>query len=191
MILIIDNHSKNILHIKRILDKIGVKYEIRDQRSFLDNLERKEIEGIILSGGRPQLTSKMDIDDIRADIVSLLKYDVPVLGICEGHDIIAEVFGGDISELKIPSIFKGLDIEIHHKSHVFKGLPDEIKVYEHHSVYVNKIPDDFVLTASSEKNKVEAMFHKDKPIYTVQFHPERSGKHGRKILKNFIDICSQ
>lgn len=82
-----------------------------------------------------------------------------------------------------------MKVKILSKKKIFKGIPDEITVYEHHERYLKNIPDMLEIVASSRKTKVEAIFHKTRPIFGLQFHPEKSGKYGEKIFKNFVDLC--
>ena len=98
MILIINNHSGNINKIEKILKKYKQKYIIKEQSSLFK--EMKNVKGIILTGGNLILDEKMIITKIRADASAILNYDVPILGICLGHEIIGELYGGEIAELK-------------------------------------------------------------------------------------------
>jgi len=189
MILIINNHSGNINKIEKILKKYKQKYIIKEQSSLFK--EMKNVKGIILTGGNLILDEKMIITKIRADASAILNYDVPILGICLGHEIIGELYGGEIAELKKPIVKEGHKVKILKKEHIFKNLPDEIGVYEYHSRYLKLAPNSFELSATSEKNKIEALFHKTKPIFTVQFHPEESYSVGEQIIKNFLDICKK
>ena len=189
MILIVNNHSRDLPELKECLSELGADFFLRDQRSMLNNLEKKDVTGIILSGGSPFIDHKIYLSRIRADIASLLNYDVPVLGICEGHEIIAEVFGGEVVKMKKPSEYNDLEVTIKERRAIFSGLPRTVKVYEHHSRYVKGVERNFITAATSKKNEIEAIFHRERPIFGVQFHPEMSGETGKKILKNFIDIC--
>jgi len=144
---------------------------------------------VILSGGGPLLDKKIYFKKIRADISCLINYTVPILGICEGHEIIGHACGGELVKLKKKARYTNLKLKILNKTKIFKGLPDTIEVYEHHSRYVKNVPDDLIITASSKKDKIEAFFHKKRPIFGVQFHPEKSGKAGEKIFKNFVELC--
>lgn len=189
MILIINNHSRNIFEIKKILSKLGANYKVKDQRTILKKSDHKDVKGVILSGGGPDLDKKVFFDQIRADMECLVNFDVPVLGICEGYEIMAESCGAEIVTLKKPARYEKLEVEILVKSDIFRGLPDRIYVYEHHSMYVKNVSDDLIVSATSGKNRIEAIFHKKKPFFGLQFHPEMSGESGEKIFRNFIKIC--
>ena len=189
MLLIIDNHSGLVGSITRILDELKCKYIIKDQKSFLADINVEKIKGVILSGGGPDLDTEIDVNDIRADFAALINFDVPVLGICEGHEIIGYACGGTVKRLKDRVVTESNTVKILNKSKIFKGLPNEIKVYENHGCYVSNLPDFLELTATSSANTIEGFFHKTKPIYCVQFHPEESGEYGEKIIKNFVSLC--
>lgn len=191
MILIINNHDPNTQVLKKILKKEGIQCITRDQTSNLQNVDKKKIRGVIFSGGwGPALQDKTDMTKVRASLQVLLNYDVPVLGICEGHEVIGRVYGGDIYKQR-KKVKEELEITIKKKGKLFKGIPDKIIAHESHSYQVGKLPPDFITTASSKRTKIEAMEHTKKKIYSVQFHPESSGMAGEKILRNFLDICKK
>lgn len=188
MMLLIDNHG-NTGSIIRILDKFHVPVVVKDQKALFNNINFKKVKGIILSGGGLYLDKKIYLNSVRADISLLVDSNAPILGICLGHEIICEVFGGEVLKLKKAANFPKLRVNILDKSKIFKGLPDVINVYENHNRYIKNLPDLFKLTATSRKDSIESFFHKEKPIFGVQFHPEESGEVGEKIIKNFVGIC--
>lgn len=189
MILIINNHSKNVPLIEDILKKNNVSYDIKDQKTMLKSIDESRYNGIILSGGIPVLDKEIHFNTIRADIACLINCDVPILGICVGHEIIGAACGAELIKLKNHSWIPDLKIKILKKTRIFKGLPDEIIAYEHHSRYLKNVPSDLIVAASSRKDTIEAIFHKKRPIFGLQFHPEKSGKAGEKIFRNFLDMC--
>jgi len=189
MILIVDNHSKNVPLIESILKKQGVDCAIKDQKALLKTLDKQKYKGVILSGGLPLLDEKINFNSIRADIACLMNYDVPIMGICVGHEIIGAACGAELVKLKDHSWIPNLKVKILSKEKIFTGLPDAIHVYEHHSRYLKNVPDELAVAASSRKDRIEAVFHAEKSIFGLQFHPEKSGVHGAKIFRNFLDIC--
>ncbi len=189
MILIVDNHSKNVPLIESILKKQGVAHVTKNQKALLKTLDKQKYKGVILSGGLPLLDEKISFNSIRADIACLVNYDVPILGICVGHEIIGAACGAELVKLKEHSWIPNLKVRILSKEKIFAGLPDAIRVYEHHSRYLKNVPRELVVAASSRKDRIEAVFHTEKPIFGLQFHPEKSGMHGAKIFRNFLDIC--
>ena len=191
MILLINNHSIHTKKIAAILRKHKVAYVQRDQTSLLHKVHASKISGVILSGGTPDLDGEIFYRRIRANIAALLRFNVPIFGICEGHEIIAEAFGAEL--LVLPTKHKSPDHKttLKTRTKIFRGLPRTLEVYEAHSKFVKRVSPDFLITASSPNGRIEGMFHKKRPIYSVQFHPERSGEHGEKILLNFVGLCKK
>ena len=185
VILLIDNGSKHLRAITKILGELRVRFVVKKQNGFFNF--PKGIRGVILSGGGPSLTGKIKLGSIRLDLAAL-ELGVPVLGICEGLEIIALAFGGEVKLLKKPAHFQNLTVKVKRRNKIFKDLEKEITVYTHHSKYISKVPPWFNIAASSRKDVVEAIFHKTKPVFGVQFHPEKS-ESGKKIIQNFTLLC--
>ncbi|MGD2170158.1 MAG: aminodeoxychorismate/anthranilate synthase component II [Chlamydiota bacterium] len=122
------------------------------------------------------------------EIISYFAGKIPILGICLGHQAIAEVFGGTI--VKAPQVMHGkLSAMKHNKSFLFKGLDQEITMMRYHSLVVDKysLPDCFEVTCQSlDDMQIMALSHKTLAIHGIQFHPESFlSKDGLQILKNF------
>ena len=187
MILIIDNNSKFLKNLEGILSKKKIGYYVVKHDKFIDLGSLKSIKGVILTGGSAGIYRK----SIANDFISLLSFDVPVLGICLGHQIISIGFGGLMSKCKEKQD-KIQEIKIFPKKDpIFKGFDDVISLREKHSYYIKRTPDNFMIIAGSDKCKVEAIKHKRRPIYGFQAHPEMSGEDGEKLIKNFLDICKE
>jgi len=189
MILLVDNHSKIIKAIEEILKKFKIKYIKKKQNALFKTIEKHKYKGVILSGGVPDLDEKTFVKCIRANTACMINYNVPILGICEGHQIISLSCGGEVIKLKRPVEDHTNKVRILKRSKIFRGLPKVIEGHEHHGRHVVGVPHHLEVVASSRRTRIEAVFHKTKPIFGVQFHPERSGKWGEKIMKNFFDIC--
>jgi len=148
--------------------------------------ERFNIKGIILSGG-PQSVYEKDAPKIN---VGTLEMEIPVLGLCYGHQLIAQIYGGNVKQAKkkeygitYATIIKPNDI--------LKGLGKEEKVWMSHGDTVYALPKDFEVLAYTENCPVAALRHKEKPIYGLQWHPEViHTENGMKMLRNFLfEIC--
>ena len=116
----------------------------------------------------------------------LKEYQNPILGICFGHQLIGLLYGSFGSRMKENRDW--LEIEVFTESLLFDKLPTVFDVMEDHCESIS-IPAEFELLASSDECINEAMQHKDKMIYGLQFHPEVSGNFGRVIIENFVN-CS-
>lgn len=189
MIIIVDNNSGNLSSFKKMCKKLKVKNKIVKSSILLNNLKSSKVTGIILSGGGLQLDKKIKLEEIRADLEMILSFNVPVLGICLGYEILAEISGAEIAKLKKPIRNKMNQVEINNKIELFESLPKKIEVYENHSRYIKNLPTKFKIIASSNKNKIEGFKHDKKPWYGLQFHPEESGLVGQRILENFFNLC--
>ena len=100
-------------------------------------------------------------------------------------------FGGTVEESKLPEFGK-IQLTILKYNEIFKGVPETSTVWESHNDEVKFIPEDFDLLAESDNCKIQAMKHKKKPFYGLQFHPEvEHTEYGQKIFKNYADICEK
>lgn len=181
MILIIDCTSKKTKEIKRMLDDEGIENQI-ESFTKLEPLEFNKFSGIIISGGGSKDPA------IEVNKFNLIKtLNIPILGICFGHQIIGILFGGNF--------FHGENrhgeesINFLADADIFSGLDNPSIFIEDHFCGIS-LPEDFIKLAESKSYEIEAMKHKNKNIYGVQFHPEISGKNGKQVLINFCNICA-
>jgi GMP synthase (glutamine-hydrolysing) len=152
-------------------------------------LAREKIHGLVLSGGAPRI----GLDGTLGSCGEYLeKARIPILGICAGHQFMARFFGGEVKPSKVPEFGK-IDLMIVEKDDpIFTGVPTTSVVWESHNDEVTVVPNDFTLLAESENCKVQAMRHKKKPFYGLQFHPEvEHTEYGEQIFKNFIALCKK
>ena len=116
--------------------------------------------------------------------------DIPILGICLGHQAFGLVHGGTIKRLEVPLHGKTSVLTVTEpQSVLFKGLPQQFSVMRYHSLYVDKdtLPQELIITALSDDGVIMALQHKTKPIHSIQFHPESFfTEYGKNILKNFL-----
>lgn len=186
MIIIVNNETKFLGRLKSRLRKFGVDFIVKGHSEPIDLDKINKVKGVILSGGPGDPFGPANFT---TDFELLMNLKIPILGICLGHQIMGTAFGSNIEELD--EMQRGLKKVIikDKKSPLFKGLKEEEKFMEAHSRYITNLPKNFKRTAYSETILIEAMEHKRKPIYGVQFHPEASGKPGEILLKNFLRIC--
>ncbi|HIJ99802.1 TPA: gamma-glutamyl-gamma-aminobutyrate hydrolase family protein [archaeon] len=188
MLLLIDNGSKHTPELIAYFKKRKIKYIIAHPDSSLKSLMEHKFKGVIMSGGPLLYDEAVDIEEVDIDLAVLLDLNVPTLGICFGHQTIAEAFDGRMKKLPA-KVEKNETIVIVKSNKLFKGVPKEFQAQEFHTDCVSELPYNFDLVARSDSCGVESMKHKSKEIYGVQFHPEASGEIGEQILDNFIKIC--
>ena len=113
---------------------------------------------------------------------------IPILGVCLGHQIIGQVFGGKIINAK--NLMHGKTSKIHHtKKGLFRNIPNNFEATRYHSLVVDrkKLPKKLIITAETKNKTIMGLMHKDYNIHGFQFHPESiSTKVGMKLIKNFI-----
>ena len=175
--MLIKYFSKKKIEIK----VINTKYDLV---KHLKN--KKKIKGIILSGSDLSYSENFCHNMLDINILALLEFDIPILGICFGFQTIGLFYGGTINRLK--NLNKGKQKINLYKNELFNNITNN-NFYQYHQDYLVKIPPNFKIIAK-EKKIINGIKHKDKPIYGVQFHPELSGNTGFKIIDNFIHICT-
>jgi len=119
-----------------------------------------------------------------------LELDMPILGICAGHQFMAGYYGGKASEAPAPE-FGAASIKIvNGGGKIFAGTPESQIVWESHNDEVSVLPEKFFITASSESCEVQGMENEDGDRFGLQFHPEvNDSEYGQTMFQNFIEIC--
>jgi GMP synthase (glutamine-hydrolysing) len=130
-------------------------------------------------------------DDLGKTGEYLEKANFPILGICAGHQFMGRFFGGKVAPSKIPEFGK-IELTILKRDPIFNKVPEKSIVWLSHNDEVSITPNDFEVLAESENCKIQAMKHKKKPFYGVQFHPEvEHTRFGEQIFSNFVKICEK
>ncbi len=180
---VIDNGGQWTHREWRMLKYLGVNAEIVANTTPLEKLE--DADALVLSGGSPRVGLKNKLGNCDEYLANA---NVPILGICAGHQYMAKFFGGEVKEAKLPEYGK-VEIDIIEEDVLFKNLPKKMIVWESHNDEVIKLPKDFILLASSINCKIQAMCHKRKPLYGLQFHPEvEHTQYGKEIFINFLGL---
>lgn len=182
-ILIINNYGQTCHLIHRSLRDLGMDAKLVPNTSQAEEILRMEPDGLVFSGG-PTM-------DRAGNGPSLIKLDLPILGICLGHQLMALAYGGELRTGKYGG-FARVDVEVVDEDDILKGMAPATKVWASHQDEVSKLPPDFKLLARSSICDIEAMCHIKKPLYGVQWHPEVSHtEKGIDLLKNFLEVCSR
>ena len=183
MILIIDFGSQYTKIIARKIREFNVYCEIHSHKITLQECKEKKVKGIILSGG-PRSVFEKNAPNCDP---SLYDSDIPLLGICYGMQLIAQHFGGEIKSGQSQE-YGPANLLIDNNFDLFEGLWLEMSIWMSHGDSVIRMPDGFQRLGHSDSCSIAAMGNRDKNIYGVQFHPEKSHSSVIKILKNFAEI---
>ncbi|MBR8537520.1 gamma-glutamyl-gamma-aminobutyrate hydrolase family protein [Carboxylicivirga sediminis] len=188
MLLIIDNQSAFIKKFKRqFLSEQDFDYVFFDHNQPITLSAKTQIKGIILSGGKGNPWEPLNLT---SNFVALMNFDVPVLGFCLGHEIIAVSYRGRIKKLAEYHGKKELITITKPEDPIFDGLSKtEVSLVKRHSFHVSELPASFESLATSDTCSNEIIRHKTKPIYGFQSHPEVSGPEGMLMVKNFLKMC--
>lgn len=196
-ILIVNNYYKPQYQnrvgqiIEALKETCETKCKLIDFRNISTCEIEDKIKAVILSGSSAHLGNPTHLHIYEKEMEFIQSVNVPLLGICFGHQLIGKVFGSKIKSLsEFLDDFK--EIEILEPDQIFSSWErgDKIMVCQSHQDYVANLPENFTCLAKSENCKIEAMKHDFKPIYGVQAHIERiSEEHpdGWQILKNFLE----
>ena len=187
MLLLIDNYDSFTYNLVHYLGELGAETRVvRNDAITVQEALAMAPTGIVLSPGPgyPE-DAGICLPLTRAVAAS----DIPLFGVCLGHQVVGEAFGGTIS--RHSEIVHGKLGQIHHHgAGVFAGLPSPLAATRYHSLVVDRagLPDSFEVTAELSDGTIMGLKHRDKPIEGVQFHPESiRSEHGHAMLKNFLD----
>ncbi|MBN28601.1 MAG: GMP synthase [Euryarchaeota archaeon] len=181
---VIDNGGQWTHREWRMLRYLGVETQILPNNTPVEEL--RELDGLILSGGaaRVGLTGKL------GNCADYLSLDVPILGICAGHQFMARHYGGDAGEAPKPEFGAATISLVGDGGPLFQGTPSEQTVWESHNDEVTVTPPGFIEVAQSESCRVQAMQNEDLNRFGLQFHPEvNDTEFGSNIFENFVSIC--
>lgn len=189
MLLIIDNQSTFIKQFKRdYLAEQDFDYMFFDHNQPLIIPKDKDVCGLILSGGKGNPYTPLNLT---ANFVALMNFDVPTIGFCLGHEIIAIAYRARLKKHSEPQNKKQLVRITKPQDPIFNSInKTEIFLKEKHNFYLSQIPDSFECIGESDICEYEIIKHKEKPIYGFQSHPEVSGKDGITIMENFFKMCN-
>ena len=188
MLLIIDNQSSFIKKFKRnFLAEQDFDYIFFDHNQPIVLSAKTKVDGIILSGGKGNPYEPLNLT---ANFVAMMNFNVPIIGFCLGHEIIAVAHRGRIKKLPDYNT-KKIRVNITQPDDpIFEGINEsEMFLTRRHHFHVSDLGPDFVSLADSELTPNEIIKHKNKPIYGFQAHPEVSGNHGITMIQNFLRMC--
>jgi GMP synthase (glutamine-hydrolysing) len=181
---VVDCGSTKVDSILQIVTEFG-STPTRVRMNEIERSQPADYDGIIISGS-PILLTEADYADTLKSLNFVRTCNNPVLGICFGHQAIALSYGA--------KVFRGPErradeiVEVLEKDTLFEGVDNRLSLKEDHCEGIT-LPNEFILLARSQNYMVEAMKHRNKAMYGVQFHPESSGEIGKVIIHNFLKSC--
>lgn len=189
MILMIDNYDSFTYNIVQYCRELGADLMIiRNDEMSVKEIEKLHPEKIIISPG----PASPDEAGVTLEVIEYFKDKLPILGICLGHQSIAQAFGAEVVRAKNMMHGKTSTIKQSADCAIFKDIPQEFIATRYHSLIVKKdsLPDTIEPTAySADDNEIMALKVKDREIYGVQFHPESiMSQYGHEIIENFLKI---
>jgi anthranilate synthase/aminodeoxychorismate synthase-like glutamine amidotransferase len=185
MILLIDNYDSFVYNLARYVRELGETPLVRRHDAItVDEILGLAPSHIIISPG-PCSPREAGIS---TDVVRRLGHQIPILGVCLGHQCIGAAYGGDIVRAGLP--MHGKISRIHHEgAGIFSGLPSPFIATRYHSLVIapDSVPSSLRVTATSEDGEIMAVQHAVHPVYGVQFHPESVlTEHGYRLLDHFL-----
>jgi len=185
VILVIDNYDSFTFNLVQMIEALGRNVQVqRNDKISIRDIEDLSPAAIVISPGpgRPERAG------ITLDVIRRFAQEIPILGVCLGHQAIATAFGGKV--VRAPRIMHGKTSTISHDGEgIFKGVPDPFEAVRYHSLIVDRryLPSELVMSAWTEYGEVMAIRHVRYPTYGVQFHPESIlTREGERMLKNFV-----
>jgi anthranilate synthase/aminodeoxychorismate synthase-like glutamine amidotransferase len=187
MVLVLDNYDSFTYNLVQYLGELGAEVNVvRNDAVTIDTITRTAPQRIVISPGpgRPEDAG------VTMELIRQLGGEVPILGVCLGHQAIGAVFGGSVVRAAVPMHGKTSTIE-HNGRGVFSGLTAPFLASRYHSLIVadEGLPKDLEVTARTKEDRaIMGLRHRSRPIHGVQFHPESilTGE-GRRILRNFLE----
>ena len=186
MILVIDNYDSFTYNIVQRLGELGAELSVyRHDKITVDRIQRLQPDRIVISPG-PGFPRDAGIS---LELIRRLGAEIPLLGICLGHQSIGEAYGGRV--VHAPELMHGKTSMIYHRGDpIFADVPNPFEATRYHSLIVEEatLPESLVITARAQTGEIMGMRHRCHPVIGLQFHPESIlTADGLKMLENFLD----
>ena len=185
MLLLLDNYDSFTYNVYQLLTNLGAEVEVaRNDVTTVDEIRAKKYKGIVISPG-PGLPKDAGITE---DVIRELGSEIPILGICLGHQAIGEVFGGKVVRAKEIVHGKASPIR-HHGTGIYRNVHAGTQVARYHSLIIERerLPAVLEITSDLGDGTIMGVRHKTLPIEGIQFHPESILTHdGRAMMENYL-----
>lgn len=194
MYLMIDNYDSYVYNLVSYMRELDMELQIIRNDAICWNqlefqIQQKRLKGIIFSPG-----PKHPKDFTYAKkILQHFGQQIPILGVCLGHQMIADAYGAKVKKGPRPMHGKLSRIK-HNQTHLFQGLPEDFQITRYHSLVVSgqNFPAELSIDARSEDGMIMAIHHRHLPVFGIQFHPEAIlTEYGHDLLKNYKQICEK
>jgi anthranilate synthase/aminodeoxychorismate synthase-like glutamine amidotransferase len=184
-VLVIDNYDSFVYNLVQYLGELGADPVVhRNDELTMDEIVALEPDAVLISPG----PGTPDDAGISNDVIRRFAGEVPVLGVCLGHQCIGQIYGGDV--VRAPQVMHGKTSLIRHAdTGVFTGLPDPLEATRYHSLIVDRatVPAVLEITAETDDGIVMGLRHRELGVEGVQFHPESIlTAGGHDLLRNFL-----
>ena len=188
MILVIDNYDSFTYNLVHYLNELGAETAVwRNDALTVEQALALRPDGVLLSPG-PKTPNEAGIC---LALLAAAPADLPIFGVCLGHQAIGQAYGGEVIHAK--ALMHGKTSQIHHNGKgVFAGLKNPFTATRYHSLSVDKasLPAELEITAWTEDGEVMGVQHRTRPVHGVQFHPESIATEcGHELLANFLEIA--
>ena len=185
MLLLLDNYDSFTYNIYQLFSDIGAQVEVvRSDKISIDGIRANDYRGIIISPG-PGIPQDAGISE---EVICQLGGEIPILGICLGHQAIGEVFGGRV--VRAGEIVHGKASPIRHSgTGLYRDIPNPTEVARYHSLIIARenLPDVLDVTSQLDDGTIMGVRHKTLPIEGIQFHPESIlTPEGRRMMQNYL-----
>lgn len=185
-LLMLDNYDSFTYNLVQYFGELGEDVQVaRNDQITLDEIAAMKPDRICVSPGPCSPTEA----GVSLDLIKRFAGEVPILGVCLGHQAIGAAFGGDI--VRAPQIMHGKTITLSHTgTDLFTDLPNPYTVIRYNSLTIDPrtLPDCLTVTATAQDGDIMGVRHKTLPIFGVQFHPESVlSEHGHALLQNFLN----
>jgi anthranilate synthase/aminodeoxychorismate synthase-like glutamine amidotransferase len=187
MLLVIDNYDSFTYNLVQYFGELGADPVVKRNDAITpEEVEKLRPERIVISPG-PGTPAEAGVS---MEVIRRMDKTTPILGVCLGHQCIAEVYGGKV--VRADRLMHGKTSPIRHEgSGVFAGLPNPFEATRYHSLIVekNSVPACLRITADTAEGEIMGLQHRDFPVHGVQFHPESIlSREGKDLLRNFLTL---
>jgi anthranilate synthase/aminodeoxychorismate synthase-like glutamine amidotransferase len=187
MILLIDNYDSFTYNLVQYLGDMGQDLKVfRNDKITVREVERLAPDRIVISPG-PCTPNEAGIS---CELIGAMAGEVPILGVCLGHQALGQVFGGDVIRAEKP--MHGKTSQIYHDGKtIFQAIDNPFEAIRYHSLIVEKstLPDCLEISAETEREEIMGLRHREHAVEGVQFHPESIlTRPGRRLLENFLQL---